>query len=97
MEFGFANVASITAICYVIGMVIGTSPIDNKWIPTIVAIVGAILGVVGFYVGIPDFPATEPVTAAAVGIASGAAATWANQQVKQIKTKPVVEENTTEE
>ena len=49
-----------------------------------VGIVGGALGVVGMMY-MPDFPATDYITAAAVGIVSGLAATGADQVVKQMK------------
>jgi hypothetical protein len=36
-------------------------------------------------VGVPDFPATDPLTAAAVGGASGLAATGLDQITKQFR------------
>ncbi|WP_366776160.1 phage holin family protein [uncultured Gemmiger sp.] len=36
-------------------------------------------------ISVPDFPATDPLTAVAVGIVSGLAATGINQAVKQLK------------
>ena len=45
---------------------------------------GAVLGVAGMYV-MPEFPAADPITAVAVGIVSGLAATGADQAVKQLK------------
>ena len=45
--------------------------------------VGCMLGIVGRFV-IPDFPAADIINAAAVGIASGLAATGANQLYKQL-------------
>ena len=44
---------------------------------------GIALGVVCLVVGVPDFPATDPVTAGAVGAVSGLAATGVNQIYKQ--------------
>lgn len=84
MDFGIAGVAGITVICYLIGQIVKSTGIDNKWIPCIVGAVGGLLGVAGLYV-MADFPASEPITAVAVGIVSGLAATGANQAVKQIK------------
>ena len=57
MDFGIASVAAITVICYLIGLVVKVSGLDNKWIPAIVGLCGAILGVAGLYLGLPDFPA----------------------------------------
>ena len=82
---GFTGVASligIPVICYLIGMVAKATAIDNKWIPVIVGVAGAILGVAGMYV-IADFPATDVINALAVGIVSGLASTGADQ-IKKI-------------
>lgn len=82
--FGIATVAAITLICYSIGMIIkSTEFIDNKFIPAIVLVVGAILGGIGMYV-IPDYPASDIITAIAVGFASGGTATAINQTIKQL-------------
>lgn len=87
MDFGIANVAAITMLTYIIGGLIKVSKIDNKWIPTICGIVGVVLGIVAFYIGVPDFPASDVITAAAVGAASGFAATGLNQVCKQLSDK----------
>ena len=84
MEFGLTNVAVITVICYLIGEIIKLTKINHKYIPVIVGIAGGILGIVAINV-IPDFPASDRMTALAVGIVSGLAATGANQVVKQLK------------
>ncbi len=83
MELGIAGVAGITAICYLVGLAVKASKLDNKWIPVIVGALGGILGVVGLYV-MGDFPATEPLTAIAVGIVSGLAATGTDQVLRQL-------------
>lgn len=83
--FGIVGVAAISVICYLVGMGIKVSKIDDKFIPVICGIFGAILGVVGFIIKMPDFPAQDPITAVAVGIVSGLAATGANQIYKQMK------------
>ena len=83
MDFtGVASVIGITVICYLIGMVAKASSVDNKWIPVIVGVAGAILGVAGMYV-ITDFPAADVINALAVGIVSGLASTGADQ-IKKI-------------
>lgn len=84
MDFGIAGVAAITVIVYVIGMVVKASPIVDKWIPAICGVVGGVLGVVGMYV-MPEFPVNDVISAVAVGIVSGLAATGVNQAVKQLK------------
>lgn len=78
MELGIASVAAITAVAYLIGMA-------DKWIPTICGAAGLVLGVVAWAVGVKDFPAHDWLNFAAVGIASGWAATGLNQSVKQLK------------
>lgn len=83
MDFGIASVAAITVIAYLVGQALKASAVDNKWIPVLCGITGAILGVVGLYV-MPDFPASDLVTALAVGIVSGFAATGVNQVYKQL-------------
>ena len=84
MDFGIASVAAITVICYLVGQVVKATGLDNKYIPAICGVVGAILGPVALYLGVPDFPATDVLTAVAVGIASGLAATGVNQAAKQL-------------
>ncbi len=77
MELGIASVAAITAVAYLVGMAV-------KWIPTICGAAGLVLGVAAWAVGVKDFPAHDWLNAAAVGIASGWAATGLNQSVKQL-------------
>ena len=84
MDFGIAGVAAITVICFLAGKIIKATKLDNKWLPCIVGMVGAALGLVGLWV-MPDFPAQEPLTALAVGIVSGLASTGAHQLAKQLK------------
>lgn len=78
-----ATVVSIVIICYLIGMIVKASPLDDKYIPIIVGIVGGILGAVGMRV-IPGYPADNIMDAIAVGIVSGLAATGAHQIGKQL-------------
>lgn len=84
MDFGIATVAAVTALCYIVGLIVKASGLDNKWIPIICGVSGAVLGLVALYISVPDFPAADPLTAAAVGAVSGLAATGVNQAVKQI-------------
>lgn len=83
MDFGIATVAVITVIVYLVGMAVKATAINNKWIPVICGIAGAVLGIVGMYT-IPDFPAQDILSAIAVGIVSGLAATGVNQIGKQL-------------
>ena len=57
--------------------------IENKWIPIIVGVSGGVLGLVGMLI-MADFPATDYLTAVAVGIVSGLASTGVNQIAKQM-------------
>ena len=82
MDFGIASVAAITVICYLIGMIAKSLAFD-KWIPSIVGICGLALGLLGYAIHMPDFPAQDILTAAAVGVVSGLAATGVNQIFKQ--------------
>lgn len=82
--FGIAGVACITVICYLAALGVKQTPLANKWLPTICGALGAALGPVCMLV-VPDFPAGDPVTAVAVGIVSGLAATGADQLAKQLK------------
>ena len=84
--FGIAGVAAITVICYLIGQGVKASGLDNKWIPVIVGACGGVLGVAGMLL-MADFPAGDVLTAAAVGIVSGLAATGVNQAGKQLFCK----------
>lgn len=87
MEFGIASVAAITVIAYLIGELVKATGLDNKWIPIICGASGGVLGVVAMLTGVPDFPASDYITAVAVGIVSGLAATGVNQAVKQMKNE----------
>lgn len=81
---GIASVAAITVICYLVGLIVKASGLNDKYIPICCGVAGAALGVAGLYLGLPDFPAADPLTALAVGIVSGLAATGVNQVAKQL-------------
>ena len=83
MNFDMIQVVAITVICYLIGVLVKTSPLDDKWIPCIVGTVGGALGVAGMY-GMPDFPAHDILNAVAIGIVSGLASTGAHQLAHQL-------------
>ena len=85
MEFGVASVAAVTVICYLVGLVVKASPWNNdKYIPIACGLVGGGLGIAALYLGLPDFPAGDPLTAAEVGIVSGLAATGMDQAIRQV-------------
>lgn len=85
MDFGIATVAAITALVYIFGVGVKATRLDNKWIPVLCGALGIALGIVAYFCGMPDFPAADPITAAAVGGASGLAATGIDQAIKQLK------------
>lgn len=86
MELGIMTVAAITTICYLVGLMVKVSPWNNdEYIPIACGFVGGVLGLVCLIIGMPDFPAADPVTAVAVGVVSGLAATGVNQIGKQLK------------
>ena len=80
-----STVVAIVVITYLIGLGAKAIPqVKDNFIPIIVGIAGAILGVIGMYV-IPDFPANDILNAIAVGIVSGLSSTGVNQIYKQVK------------
>lgn len=85
-NLGIAAVPVITIIVFLIVELVKATPLDNKWLPVIAGFCGAILGVVAMFV-MPDFPGNDYLTAVAIGIVSGLAATGAHQIYKQL-TKP---------
>ena len=93
---GISSVATITVIAYLCGLSVKETPINNRWIPVIVGTVGGLLGIVGMLT-IEGFPATDILTAIAVGIVSGLAATGADQIKKQLSLKEISQRAETEE
>lgn len=83
MDFGIASVAAITVIAYLVCAGIRATSLDNKWLPLIAGAVGGLLGVLCMYT-MSDFPVSDIVSAIAVGIVSGLAATGLNQAGKQL-------------
>ncbi len=84
MDFGITGIAAITVLCFLAAQGAKATAIDNKWLPVICGGLGGVLGVVGMRI-MPDFPAQDIITAAAVGVVSGFAATGVHQAYKQIK------------
>ena len=83
-NFGFVPVAAIVVLAFLVGYAWKTaSKLNDKWIPVVCGCVGLILGIVGRNV-IDGFPATDPITAAAIGVCSGLSATGVHQIYKQL-------------
>ena len=83
MDFGYTAVAAITVICYLAAQLLKATPLDNKWLPVVCGALGGALGLTGMC-AMPEYPAGDWMTALAVGIVSGLAATGANQVIKQL-------------
>ena len=83
MDFGIAGVAAITVIAYIVGRAVKAIRLHAQWIPILCGISGGVLGVAAMFF-MPEFPAQDVISAAAVGIVSGLAATGVNQCVKQM-------------
>lgn len=83
-DLGIANVASITIICYLIGMWCKSSSfVKDTIIPPIMGLCGAIFGCVGYFIQMTEFTGVDIMTSIAIGIVSGLAATGINQIFKQ--------------
>lgn len=80
---GIVAIPVITVIVFLIAEAVKATPLDNKWIPVVCGATGGILGVVAYYI-MAEFPATDILTAIAVGIVSGFAATGVHQVYKQL-------------
>ena len=80
---GIVAIPVITVIVFLIVEAVKATALDNKWLPVIAGFCGGVLGIVATFV-MPDFPAKDPLTAIAIGIVSGLAATGAHQVYKQL-------------
>lgn len=82
--YGITGVAVISVVCYLFGMVLKAwNTFDNRKIPPLMGILGGALGVLSWIIAPVIIPAHDPVTALAIGIVSGLAATGANQIYRQ--------------
>ena len=80
---GLSTVASVTILCYLLATALKATPLDTKWLPTLCGVLGCLLGIAGYFL-IPAYPATDPLTAAAVGVASGLAATGSHEAIRHL-------------
>ena len=83
METNFISVMAITVICYLAAQGIKATKLNSKWLPVICGSLGAVLGYLGMII-MPEFPANDPMTALAVGIVSGLAATGSRELITQM-------------
>lgn len=82
-DLGIVAIPVITVIVFLVVEAVKATPLDNKWLPVIAGTFGGCLGIVAMHV-MPEFPGTDPLTAVAIGIVSGLAATGAHQIYKQL-------------
>ena len=76
-NLGIASVAAITVITYLMGMAVRASRMDNKWIPTICALLGVAVAV---WI---SWPVVNPGVILS-GLASGLASTGLHQAYSQL-------------
>ena len=82
-NLGIKAVPVITVIVFLVCELVKAAPLNEKWIPVIAGFCGGILGIVATFV-MEDFAGKDPLTAVAIGIISGLAATGAHQVYKQL-------------
>ena len=87
MDFmGFGAVASVAVIVEVIALVYkNLTSADNKWLPVVCLVSGAVLGLVAWWAYPAVYPAADVFTAVAIGIASGAVPVAGNEAISQLK------------
>lgn len=86
MELGIATFPAIVVVCWMIGYGFKQSSVNDKWIPLIVGVTGALVGAIGYATGV--VPAQNYLDAIVIGIVSGEASTGVHQVYKQL-TKEV--------
>lgn len=89
-NLGIAAIPVITVIVFLAVEAVKATPLDNKWLPVVAGGFGGVLGVIAMFV-MPEYPGKDILTAIAIGIVSGLAATGAHQIYKQL-TKDKIEE-----
>ena len=85
-DMGLVAVPVITVIAFLAAELVKLVGLDSKWCPVICGCVGGALGVVAMSV-MPEYPAEDILTAIAVGIVSGLAATGVHQLYVQLIKK----------
>ena len=82
---GFIAIPAITVICYLVAEICKAMKLDKRWLPVICGLCGGVLGLVAMKIML-DYPAGDYLTALAIGIVSGLAATGVNQIAKQFSS-----------
>lgn len=83
-DTGVTGVVVITVLCLLVAQGLKAAEVvGHKWLPLISGGLGGILGVLGMLY-MPEFPAGDWITALAVGVVSGLAATGSHQLMKQL-------------
>ena len=81
---GITAIPAIAIICYLLGMGLKAwDAWDDRKIPVMMGIFGLCLGLVAYIWCGALIPATDPITAAAIGVVSGLTATGIHQIWKQ--------------
>ena len=87
LDVGIFPIGAITVICFLFCLIVKTTNKLDKYIPPVCGLSGCLLGLIWFLSGWPGITAQDPITAAAIGVVSGLAATGVHQIGKQLKDK----------
>lgn len=82
MELGIVAFPAIVVVCWMVGYGFKQSKVNDKWIPLIVGVTGALVGAIGYATGV--VPAQNYLDAIVIGIVSGEASTGVHQVYKQL-------------
>lgn len=80
----FPTIGAIAVICFVIGQGLKLTSLPTKFVPVLVAIAGAVLGVAGHFGGILELANVTIFDAIASGIVSGLVASGGYSLVKNL-------------
>lgn len=85
--FDFAPIPAIAVIVEFIALVFKTkTSVDNKWLPIVCLVSGAMLGFVAWIVYPAIYPAADAFAAIAIGLASGAVPIAGYEAISAIKS-----------
>jgi len=80
----FPTIGCIAVLCFIFAETIKLTPLNNKWIPVCVAMLGGILGCLGQITGIMELQNMTILDAIATGVCSGLVSTGAFSLFKNI-------------